>query len=254
MSSRSSLGEYYERAKRLYDDWNYAASFQVVKRGLQSYPEAGSLWELKGLSHYACEDWEIAIDSLERASILIPLGPSARVCLGLAYAKQDEVESAKSLLELLIEDEQLPSSLLLQVAVGLDSIDCPHLAMAACRRVSENDPLLPQSFYDLSYYSARCGFPASTTEALARQAIFLDPRNVGYRVGLCGFLIKQSRWHDAHEVIDVLSDNQIDEIDCRCCLERIAELFQSVRDHRRNILCRQRLIQLELSGGESDCD
>lgn len=244
----------FEQAKAHYDSGEYAASFQIVKRGLRAHPDAGSLWELMGLLHYAHGDWEFAVDSLERASVLIALSPSGRVCLGLAYTRSGVTESARSQLELLIEDEQLSSSLMLQVAVGLDAIDCPHRAMAACRRVPENDPLLPQSYYDLSYYSARCGLPATTTEALVRRAVFLDPGNLAFRVGLCGFLIKQNRLPDAYEVIDVLNDDELEDIDCRCCLERIADLFESVRDHRRNILCRQRLIQLELSGGESDCD
>ncbi|MBX3439697.1 MAG: hypothetical protein KF861_19565 [Planctomycetaceae bacterium] len=238
---------------RTYESGDLEAAIRLAKTYLRRHKDDGRGWELLGLIQYARGRFAVSVSALERAALIVPLRPAARVCLGYGYAKIGRKALSRDVLASLIEDESLSSSLLLQVGVGLDAVDAPRLAMAACRRASASDPLAPQPYYDMGYYASRCGYPPRVTESLAKKALSLDPQNATYRMGLASLLMRLHRREDAYAQAQQLDEAQIESVTCRCCLERIAELFESVSDYRRALLCRQRLLALELNGSDSDC-
>lgn len=225
---------------------------QLALAALQSAPEDGRLWELLGLIQYARRQYESAVGAFERASLLVPLTPTARVCLGHAYGQSGRSGLSAELLEAAIRDPHMTIPLLLQAAAGLDAVDRTDLALAACRKAVARDPQAAQPYYDLGYYSARCGLPSRLTESLARRAIRLAPERVCYRVGLASLLWKQDRLSEAYAVVSQLSDCQLEQIRCRGCLERIVDLYESAHDYRRAVLGRLQLLRLELQSETSD--
>lgn len=203
--------------------------------------------------HFSRDEAEESVDALERASLLVPLRPPARVCLGHAYGRIGRTRLACDLLELLIGDESLSVRLLLQVASGLDAVNAPASAMRACRVAALRDPGRAQTYYDMGYYSARMGASSQMVESLARKAISLDPTCVNYRVGLASLLIRQNRKQEALHLVQSFDETQIGKITCRCCLERVAELFESCGDFERSRLCHEQSLLLEFRGKGSDC-
>ncbi len=243
----------WERVTGAYEEGDLDTARREVIDALQVTPEDARLWELLGLIQYARHRFTPAVSALERASLIAPLTPAARVGLALAYGQVGRRELARDLLEQLIDDATLAIPLLLQVAAGLDAVGHPELAMQACRTASVRDPLLSQPYYDLGFYSARCGLPARVSEALARKAIGLAPENVSYRVGLASMLARLGRNSDAWTVVAKLSDEQLAVVTCRCCLERIADLYETHQDYRRSIVCREQLLRMELKTPADDC-
>lgn len=235
-----------EDAQKAYESGDVENAWSLTKKHLRWRNADGRGWELLGLIHHTRGRFALAVSALERASLLVPLRPAARVCLAYAYAKVGRRELSRDLLVALIVDESLSIALLLQVATALDAIDHPAWALRACRVASERDPHHPQAYFDMGYYATRCGHPPHLAESLARKAVSLAPDNACYRVGLASLLMKQGRAREAHAVVQHLSDDQIERIDCRCCLERIVNLFESAADFRRAVLCRQRLMTLEI--------
>jgi hypothetical protein len=154
----------------------------------------------------------------------------------------------------MIPDKSLALPLLLQVAAGLDAVDHPHLAMLACREAARREPDCAQSYYDQGYYAARVGLPASTTESLARKAIALAPDRVCFRIGLAALLVQQDREPEAYELVRGFSNDQIDAICCADCLRKVVSLYQRYADHRRAILCHQRIVSLEMSQRDAVCE
>jgi hypothetical protein len=154
----------------------------------------------------------------------------------------------------LIENSRLTCELLLQIATGLDAIDEPRMAMDVARKATQNDPLVGQGYYDMGFYAARSSHSPRIVESLARKALSLEPENMGFRLGLASFLVKNGKPSEAFDVVQSLSNDQIEQVHCRCCLERIVDLFESAGDFRRAILCRQQLLNLELRNVEPDCD
>lgn len=243
----AQLAEIYD----VYERGSFDRARELVEAYLEYRCEDGRAWELKGLIHLAQGEDSQSVAALERASLLVPLSSAGQVCLGHGYGRIGRRSLSRDLLVDLIDNETLEIELLLQVGTALDAIGHPALAMRACRRATQRDPDVAQAYYDMGYYAARCGYPLSVTESLARRAIFLDPDRVSYRVGLASLLVRNGRRREAHELMRHFSNDQIAAIDCRPCLERIVELFESVHDYRRVILCQQRLLELEIGGEES---
>ena len=174
-----------------------------------------------------------------------PLRLSARVCLAHGYGRVGRRKLSYDLLLNLIDAPQIPVSLLLQVAIGLDQVDRPDVAVVACRRATELDPESAQAQYDVGYYIGRCGGPICQVESFARRAISLAPHAVEYRTGLAGLLLQQDRRDEAYELVCNLSNQEIESIGCVCCLRRVADLFERAHDYRRLVVVQQHMVLIE---------
>lgn len=209
-------------------------------------PDDGRAWELLGLVFHDSGQFVEAADALERASLLVPVRPEARIGLATCYGKLRRRRLATELfLELMLRGELSPP-LMLQVAAGLDQVDEPRLSMEACRRVADADPGYAQVHYDMGYYAARSGYPRHITEALVCRAIDLEPGKMAFRVGLATLLIRWDRAAEAYEMIRGWTDEQWAEITCGCCLRRLAELCRAFGAADRARRC------LALAGDEAD--
>lgn len=239
--------------------WNaYAAgkldlALRFAEAALAECENDGPMWQLRGLIHRDRGEVEECIDALERASLLVPLDAVARVCLAAAYGKSGRRDLARDLFVALFGDGAMTVDLLIEVAAALDAIDQPRLAMKACRIAAERDPERSQPYYDMGYYAARCGYPVHVIEALARRAISLDPNRVNYRIGLASLLAKHGRLDEAHEIVGSITAEQLETVSCRCCLERIAAIFESAGDFARAAECRDRAAQRSCDDDASPC-
>ena len=239
--------------REAYELGDLEEALRLLKLHLRTHREDGRGWELAGLIHYARGRVAVAVSAIERASLLVPLSPAARVCLTHGYIRIGKADLARDLMANLLQDPGLTAPLLLQVATGLDAIRQPAMAMQAARKAMQLDGGLAQAYYDMGYYAARCGIPAEYTESLARRAIALDPDNVGYRIGLVSHLLRFDRSDDAYRIVCRLASPQIESIRCPNCLQRMIQVYRDAGDYRRVIVCQQRLLLLEAQGVHSDC-
>jgi Flp pilus assembly protein TadD len=240
------MAEVLSRANVAYETGDLQLALQWTRRHLRCFKDDVRGWELVGLIQFGRGRTRVSVSALERASLIAPLRPAARVCLARGYAQLGHSELARELLVEMISDQTFSVPMLLQVATGLDEVDQPHLAMKACREAVQREAGSAQAYYDQGYYAARCGLPVSASEALTRKAVSLEPQRVSFRIGLVVLLLKQDRTEAAYNVIRNFSDDQIDEVCCACCLMKIAPLYREFGDTRRAILCQQRIISLEL--------
>lgn len=210
----------------------------------------GRAWEVRGLALRGLNKPLEAADALERASLLVPVCPEARIALAACYGTLRRRKLARELYLELVANTELTVALLLEIAAGLEAVDEPKLAMEVCRRAGRRDPEAAQVHYDMGFYASRCGYPPHVLEALVRRAIELEPGNVHYRVGLASLLIRLDRTVEAQRVAQALSPQQIGEITCKCCLQRIDELFEQAGDVERLALCRSRWQELAAATGD----
>ena len=228
-----------DRARAAYEARDFSTAGQLAAACLDQDPDDGRAWELTGLVQYAQEEFKDSVASLERAALYVPLRQTASVCIACGYAHLGREELGCELLDELIANQQMPVSLLLQVACFVDSLNHPRLSIRACRAAAQQDPDCSQVYYDLGHYSARCGYPPHVCEALARKAISLDPERIDYRLGLAAALVKRDRVNEAYNLVAELTDDQLRQITCRCCLVRVCSLFEQAGDSRRVGICRQ---------------
>lgn len=232
---------------------NFRAAKLLLKACVMRNREDGRAWELFGCVHFQSGNFPLAISAFERASLAVTLCENSQVCLASAYARSGQFEVATELLSKLADSHELSATHLLDVAISLDLVDRPDLSMTACRNAAKRSPENAQVYYDLAYYSGRCGYPSSTTERMVRKAIRRDPGNPRYRIGLATPLVKENRLDDAYELVRELPTSQIVTLTCSCCLEKLVDLFRRASDNQRVIACRQRLVELRLRGCGFEC-
>ena len=252
MSKKWSESELHQAARTAYQAGNLREGMEIVRRCLDADPDDGRAWELCGLIHYSGGHFSHSVYALESASALVPLRPAGRGCLGHAYAKVNRVGLACDLLTDLIDDDSISEPLLLQVAMGFDSIDRPDLAIRTCRRVIHRDGQFAQAHYDLGFYAGRVGLPRQQIELSIRKAVELSPNVSQYRVGLAGLLLEQQKTDEASDLVADLSDEELASLDCSCCLQRLATLYRLAADERRVVVCQRRLTRLAVQGSETN--
>ncbi len=248
-----STDERFNLVEHLINQDRFHEAKQVVDRELDSQPDNGRLWELKGMIHHLLEEFRQSVAAIERASLLIPLSPASRVMLGLGYARIGKQVLSRDLLTSLLESGDLSIDWRLQIASALDALGYPDLAVHGCRGAIEQDPLSAQAYYDMAYYTGRCQRPPHVTESLIRKAIDLGPDRAQFRIGLAALLIETDRAWDAYQAVRNLTHAQIDNLNCQCCLTRISDLYDAAGDYRRSVLCRERMLILESKRSETDC-
>ena len=252
MSSAPAFLDRHERARLAYERGDLRKAFAVTRECLTANKDDGRAWEILGLVHFASGNFRHSVSSLEHASLLVPLKPTGRACLGHGYARVGKTELAIDLMENLLSDASVPPSVLLQIGGCLNDLERPDLAMEACFSVLRVNDCYAQAYYELGYYAGQCDYALGMVEIFGKRAVELAPETPRYRVGLAGFLYRRERFEEAWQYVRNLSNADIASLSCTCCVERVIELYEMHQDYRRSILCRQRLIELEVDG-HSDC-
>ncbi len=216
-------------------------------------PNDGRAWELLGLAWRDLGKVYDATDAFEKAALLITIQPLSRLCLAECYAVLKRHKLARDLYLIQAEAAVENVELLLLAAAGLDGIDQPQLAMDLCRRAAWVEPECGQVAFDMCFYAMRCGCAPSVVESLAWRAVELEPDNVHFRIGLASVLVRLDQQQRAIWVLRHLESEHFRQVTCRCCLERIAELYRSAGEVERVSNCLRRLEELPPEEkGESD--
>lgn len=236
----------FRAAVTLYTEGLFDQALDLVQLQLEDTPDNGRLWELRGLIHRELGDAAAATHALETASLLVPLQSVGRCALAECYAHAGHRELARDIYRMTLADTAMPMELLLRVARGLDEVGDPVMALRACRAASHGDPDSARPYYEMSYYLQRCGDSPHLVEAAARKAISLDPERVQYRVGLASYLHQRGRPDDAYELLKHLDSSRLQEITCRCCLDRLLALFDTMQDQVRCRMCEQLLAAMDV--------
>lgn len=245
MLNHDDMTQLRELGRQAYESGNLSQAADLVAECLEGDADDGRCLERSGLIQYSTGHYRASVASLESASIRVPLGMAARVCLAHGYGRIGRHALSLDLLTDMVAAEGIAIPLLLQVGIGLDYLGRPDLAVQACRQAGQREPRYAQTWYDMGYYIGRAGGSDDHVEKLARRAIEIAPWNTRYRVGLAGLLLKHDRSDEAYELVQELDKSAIESISCVCCLRRVAGLYAQARDHRRVVIARTHLVLIE---------
>ncbi|QDT65074.1 tetratricopeptide repeat protein [Calycomorphotria hydatis] len=215
-------------------------------------PENARVWSLKGMSHHAVGHWVEARNCLEQASLIAPMHPFEKYCLADCYHRLGKFQWAVEYCRELAEDDTLEIGLALKVAATLSILTTPQESLVLCRKLSKRDPDHAQLIYDMALYAARAGSPRCYVRSMLRKAIELEPQNVMYRVGTASVFWKWDEPREAYQVLDSLSEEQLQTVCCEHCLGRVAEIFARHHEWRKARACRDR-IQFLIAANISSC-
>ncbi|MEM9646281.1 MAG: hypothetical protein AAF989_14920 [Planctomycetota bacterium] len=227
-----------------FSDGSMSLAIKFSEYALACDPDDARALSVLGRAQLKMGSYDLGIDALEQASLLCPLDDESSVELAIAYGCIGHRSLSRDLLMSIATSGDLTAQTLLRVAAGLEAIDEPRLAMEACRQAGRKNPDLSEVHYQMGHYAQACGHPPRIGEALIRHAIGLDPKNVHYRIGLASLLIRLGRQAEAVAVVDRFIPDHLGDVDCKCCLKRIANLFFDCDDHERAKLCAERLASI----------
>lgn len=234
-------------ATRSFSAGNWTQASGILWKLVAELPDFGRAWEMLALVHWRLGERDEALHCFETASSLIPLRPEAVCALAECYASTGHLELAVFVFESLSSNTRASVETLLTAAAGADSLNKPCISLRLCRAALERDPDVARTYYELGYFLGRCGGPVSMVEAAGRKAVEMAPDQVMYRIGLASLLLKHRREGDAYEAVHDLTVGQLAEVNCVCCLLKLANLFEAMGDDRRAEWTRTRMLELDLS-------
>jgi len=234
-----------ETAAALFKRGFHEEALEAIDEALNATPDEGRQWELRGLILRALGDLPQACDSLEHASLLVPLSTSGQLTLADCCSRIGQRGLALLVGQHLLARGQLDSSLLLYLAHIFDRCDQPGVSVEICRLVCTRSPGFHHSFFDLGYFLGRDGQSPDLIEAAARRAIQLAPEHVKYRVGLAVFLWQHQRPREAFKEVAALTLQQLAALQCSCCLTRLESIYRQGVALEQSLACARRLNALQ---------
>ncbi|MCH2210853.1 MAG: tetratricopeptide repeat protein [Fuerstiella sp.] len=243
----------HRAAEKAYHSRNTKVAKRILRRCVRRNPRDGRAWELYGNVHHSTGNYPLAVAAFRRGARIVYLENSSRISLALSCANLGRTAPARRILVRLLQNDSLTANEYLQLAMGLYIVRQPHLSIHACRKALQADPECAQACYDLGYYCDKSGYPSTTVECLMRRALKLDSGNARYKIGLACLLCKADRSREAHRVVRDLGMTSIKAMTCSSCLQRLVQLYRRAKDRRRQGVCQQRLVELQLRGCGFEC-
>lgn len=244
MTEPATQQDAVRRAIELYDRGFARAAIDVLEAELARFPDDGKLWRLRALLLQREGRREEAFDNIQRALILVPLGYEGMLVLADGYARQGDRLAAGGILSDLAVDGCFPAELWEPLYNGMASIGRWQAALAICRRASRQRPEDDSIYFAASNALVRLGRPPQLALAMLRRAIGLNPSEPRYRISLAMLLARMGDVEAGYRTFVELSREEVESIDCRCCLHKALQLCIDRGDESRSSWLATRLATL----------
>ena len=248
MSSRHNLND----SGLSSDTLDTKTMTQIANSLIQSDSEDGYALQTVGLALNDAGDLPRCQTVLEMAQLLVPLNASAELALAECYVATKDADLAVGLLDHVARSKSVDSPTLLRAASLFKELGSFREAWLACREAVRKSPDDAQSWFDLSVYMGRVGFPFPKIELVVQKAIDLEPNNVVFRISLAAALSKMGRKQNAYAVVRRFGTKEYEQICCSRCLKSVRALCQQANDWRGVCLCNEQLVQRSIAEA-SDC-
>jgi predicted Zn-dependent protease len=229
-------------AQRLLKEHQHREALRVLAALIKHHPDDGLLWEMKGAALHAIGQIHSALYSLEMATTLAPVSFPGQVILADCYTRQGRSESAQCIYDFLVERvRELPAELLPRLAAALGERGDVRSALTVCRRAVELLPDSDEAAFGLAYYLGKAGYPPESVRPLLQQAFKLAPDKFRYRIALAHVTEQCGEVQGAYRLVAQLNEEEVAQIACRCCSQRLLDIYAAAGDERRRNWCRARL-------------
>ena len=220
-----SSEEYDERAHELYNEGQYDAALDVLREGLNLYPEAVELHIGAGFARLAREEYAWARQSFDLALVLDALHEEALAGLGealLKFGQRDEaLRTFRQILELGYDDDL---DLILQVGRALFREEMMEEAREFFEVAAREGKDLPEAAACLGYVHHRLGNDEAAMTHL-RRALQLDDEHSEARIYLANILYDRGEYEPAlHQLDQTTPEDHWDELG----IWRFIELKKSI--------------------------
>lgn len=235
------------RATDLYERGFARAAIDVLETVLHRQSEAGDLWRLRAIMLQREGRLDEAYDNIQQALALVPLGYEGLLVLAGGYLRHGQRASAASLLSDLASDGHFPAELWEPLYNALCAMERWQAALAVCRRAARLRPDDDAICFAAANTLARLGRPPQLSLAMLRRAIGLNPAEPRYRVSLSTQLVRMGQIDEAYRMFCELTRDEVEGINCRCCLQKSLQLCIDRGDAGRSAWLASRLAMISLA-------
>ncbi|QDU57644.1 tetratricopeptide repeat protein [Aeoliella mucimassa] len=221
------------RAVELHQRGFTKAAIDILEVELQDHPNRGNLWQLRAELLHHQGRFDLALENLEHALLLVPLQTKGHLLLADCHRRLGHDELATHIYLELAEHTGLEDNDLWQLLRGLAATGNWRQAAEVCRREVQQKPDDDRLLFCLAQSLVRLRQPAERVVPLLRRAIHLAPCNCRYRVVLVLQLLKHHRDQEAYDELRQITATDVDSICCRGCLHRLLQLALSQGDADR---------------------
>ena len=221
-------------------------ALERISRLLDTSPDEGKAWELKGLVEDSLSWRNTSIRSLETATSLIPISASGQFVLAKNYLETGKHSLGKSIFSILLQRQDLPDKILPAISSYLGQYpELTHLALEACRKAVRRDPECAESWLGMACFMEKLHYPQEQIANVLRKAVMLDPENRHYRMALSNALEQSGKIDQAYHVVKEIKTAELNQIPCAACLKRLIHIFSLAEDDIRHKICLNKLKQLQ---------
>ncbi|MDX2034011.1 MAG: tetratricopeptide repeat protein [Blastocatellia bacterium] len=171
----------WERAVSLYKQGQFRESIAEFKRVLSEYPDHSDSWKFIGLAYYQLQEYQPAIEPLEKAIALKRKegrsDPDLYRAVGQAHLSLKSYEKALPWFEMLSRTQMNVAANFYMLGVTYSNLNRAEEAAEAFQKAVKLDPKDGDSWYFLGAQNFRNG---KMTEAIAalRSGLAAEPKNV----------------------------------------------------------------------------
>jgi len=233
----------FQQARDLINARQHQRAVDILDELSAELPEAAALWELKAAALHALGRRHSAQFALETASSLEPLSWQAQWILADCYLATGSLLAAECILEFLASRlDDAPPQFLPQLAARLGSRGRYHLALEVCRKAAEHQPESgAEAIFGAAYYMSKAGYPIELVLPVLRKAYLLAPDNFRYRLALAQTTHRCGDSATAYELLKHTPLSDLAKVSCRCCMQRLSEIFRHAHDENRYRWCCARI-------------
>ncbi|QDV50669.1 tetratricopeptide repeat protein [Gimesia fumaroli] len=235
-----------QKAIGLFRQGLHYQALDQISRLLNTCPNEGKIWELKGLVEDSLSWRNTSIRSLETATTLIPISASGQYILAKNYLEIGKHALAKSVFSILLQRQDLPDRLLPAISSYLGQYpELTYLALDACRKAVKRDPGCAESWLGMACFMGKLHYPKEQIANVLRKAVTLDPENRHYRIALSNVLEQSGKFDQAYRVVKEIKTSELNQIPCAACLKKLIRIFSLAEDNTRHEICSNKLKQLQ---------
>jgi len=239
-----TISQYRTKAITAYERGQICSALEVLRQGLHRHPEAGCLWELRGLISHAQGRTQRAQSWLETAATLVPLEVCGQFALAACYLQTGYLQSALAIYRHLFRARHVPSCRLPELAGGFAQLGALHEALAVWRSMAERNGDCDEAFFMMAYCMGQLAYPVEHIVPLLERAVELAPDAIRYRVALAALLEEQGELEKAYRSIAFLPVEALRTVNCENCLRRLLRVCHAMLDGHRRAVLLERLSQL----------
>jgi len=234
----------YQQIRERYEAGNAAGAIEAAKAAMLQDPQpddAPRILELKGISHHALRQFEYGRLAFQAAAALEPLSASGMLAHGDCLFACGDPARAAEIYRALADDSRTPLPLLAGLARALGKVKQYERAVMVCQRAAALQPGCHHAQFGVAFYMAKADSPPAAIVPLIQKSIDMAPGVFGYRIALITTLQKLNQNEKAYLAIADATTKELASVRCRCCINRLIQMFENAGDMQRAKFCRSRV-------------